>query len=98
MEKEEIHWTPKCPAGLDGSNNQKVPQQGPQIENQESGEHYFFPNRILCQPKQNKLSHIIIQLHDLINAEKGLVLNALSAKYRKELIHGMICDFKKHFK
>ena len=36
MEKEEIHWTPKCPAGLDGSNNQKVPQQGPQIENQES--------------------------------------------------------------
>ena len=93
MEEEEIHGTPKCPAGLDGNNNQKVPQQGPQIENQESGKHYFIPNRILCQPKQNKLSHIIIQLHDFINAKKEWVLNTLSTKNRKELIHGMMCDF-----
>ena len=39
MEKEEIHWTPKCPAGLDGNNNQQVTQQYPQVENQENDKH-----------------------------------------------------------
>lgn len=71
MEKEEVHWTLKCPAGLDSSNNQKVPQQRPQIKKQESGKHYFLPNRILGQSKQNELSHIIIQLHNFMKEDKG---------------------------
>ena len=51
-----IHWAPKCLAGLDSSNNQKVTQQCPQIEKQERDKHNFLPNRILGQPKQNELS------------------------------------------
>ena len=54
--KGRIHWAPKCLAGLDSSNNQKVTQQCPQIEQQECDKHYFLPNRILGQPKQNELS------------------------------------------
>ena len=73
MEKEEVHWTPKYPADLDSSNNQKVTQQCPQIEKQKTGKHYFLPNRFLGQPKQNELSHIIIQLHDFMNEEKEWV-------------------------
>ena len=80
MEKEEVHWTPKCPAGLDGSNNEQVTYQCPQVENQESDKHYFFPNRILGQPKQNELSHIIVQPHDFMNEGKGWMWNDLPAK------------------
>ena len=71
MEKEEIHWAPKCLAGLDSINNQKVTQQYPQIEKQDSHKHYFLPNRILGQPRQNELSHIIIQLQDFMNEDEG---------------------------
>lgn len=71
MEKEKVHWTPEGPAGLDSSNDQKVTQQCPQIEKQESDKHYFLPNRILGQPKENELCHIIIQPHDFANEEKA---------------------------
>ena len=69
--KGRIHWAPKCLAGLDSSNNQKVTQQCPQIEKQESHKHYFLPYRILGQPKPNELTHVIIHLHDFMNEDEG---------------------------
>ena len=70
MEKE-VPRTPKGLAGLDGSYGQQVAQPSPQIEKQEGGTRYFLPNRILGQPKQNELTHIMIHLHDFMN-EKGV--------------------------